>query len=447
MASSGSSRRSYCAAADQREDREIAGAEAVFVAGARDLGEDASGQPIAEGAAEPGRSGDRALAVGVEVDPLSNERGDEVGVGVEDARLREGDAEVVVVVVGVQRPAEPVDAGVEAQLLGTAHEVAVDPERRDADAVDRRERCADADRARAAVLDTDRHRQAPVRLDLLRLLEAEGTEDLQAREAALRRVDVVGVERRAFRQVGHVGDEARIRAPASGDTGRAIGRRAVGIDRDGRIQRTRRVVGDHLAIGFARLGVGKLPPALDRHGRGLVDHSGECRLAGAKSDRGGGLHLVVGIVVFRWRVHDPRDAEIESRPGPDVDHDRNRRPEVDVERQVGNLLPGGADAYDRAVVAGGIEGGEQSPVVAARLRDEAADPGGWGLPVGPERGGIADRPLDAVVRAEDIHRHGVGEGVDHLERVVFFLAFTPEVDPEERECVCRCSHQDGGSQQ
>ena len=103
--------------------------------------------------------------------------------------------------------------------------------------------------------------------------------------------------------------------------------------------------------------------------RGLVDHPGERRLAGAEPDRRGGLDLIVDIVALRRCVHDPRDAEIEPRAGPHVDHDRHRRPQVDVERQVGNLLPGGADADDRAVVARGIERGEQAPVVAARLRD------------------------------------------------------------------------------
>ena len=149
----------------------------------------------------------------------ADDAGDEVGVRRPDAGLGEGDADIVVVVVRVERAAEPVDAGVEAQPLAAAEQVAVLPVGGDADAVDRRERAADAHRARPAVLDHHGDRQAAVRPDLVRLDEAHGVEHPEPVQPVLPGRDVVGIEGLALRQVGHEGDERGVGPPAAADHG------------------------------------------------------------------------------------------------------------------------------------------------------------------------------------------------------------------------------------
>ena len=147
------------AAAEQRQDGEVAGAEVVLVARPRRLHQQAAGQPAAELLGEAEARLDAALPVGLVLEAERRGAGDEVGVRRPHPRLGEGDADLVAEVVEVDR-ADAVDARREPQPLGAAEQVAVLPEGRDADPVDRRVGAAGADAARPAVLDPDGDRQA-----------------------------------------------------------------------------------------------------------------------------------------------------------------------------------------------------------------------------------------------------------------------------------------------
>ena len=78
-------------------------------------------------------------------------------------------------------------------------------------------------------------------------------------------------------------------------------------------------------------------------------------------------------------------AEMKQRPGIDRDTHRCRFGKLRVGRQVGSLAPVDQDA-DRAAVAGlAVERGQQPPIVAARLGQQAGGAGGRLVAVRPQR--------------------------------------------------------------
>ena len=178
----------------------------------------------------------------------------------------------------------------------------------------------------------------------------------------------------ALGQVRHEGDEVGIDPPAARRrwSGRSAPR---GRDRASGVTSSRLVgvVGDHLAVGLARLGVGELAPALDRQRRGLVDDAGARRLAGLEADRRRACRRRRARDRGRRRVDD-LGARRTGSCGPAATSitigtfGGNSTPSVDV----GDLLAGGADADLRPVVAGGVERRQQPPVVAARLGEQPA---------------------------------------------------------------------------
>ena len=243
-----------------------------------------------------------------------------------------------------------------------------------------------------------------------------------------------GSKRLPSRQVGHEGDEAGIDPPAAGDGGRAVARRAAGVERQADVEPAGGMIGDDVAAGLRRLGIGEMPPALDREGGGLVDHPRARRLAGLKADRGEAVGAGVGIGL--GRIDDAGGAEQELRSGDDADHHRDVLGKLDADLDVGDLLAGGADADLRAVVAGGIERDQEAAVVAAGLGEQPGVAGGRRLAVAPERGGGLEPALEVVLAARDVELDGVVQRVDDREGVPV-VARAPEVDAEQAEGVGR----------
>ena len=306
------------------------------------------------------------------------------------------------------------------------------PEGLDADAVDRRVGAADADGARTAVLDAHGDRQAAVRRDLLGLLEPQRAEDAEPVQPVEPVLQVVGIERLALGQVRHEGDEVVVDPLAALDVGRAVVRLTARVDGQRDVEQARRMVGDHLAVGLARLGPGQVPPLLDGQRRGLVDEPRPRGLPGAVAGRRRRLDVVALEGRGRSRVDDRRAPEPEARADGDVDDHRHRRLELGGEVGVGDLGAGGADADRRPVVALGVERRQEAPVVAARLRDQPRAARGRALAVRPERGSGLEPALQGLLAPRDAPGDGIGQRIDDLDGLVL-LALAPQVDAEDLE--------------
>ena len=220
---------------------------------------------------------------------------------------------------------------------------------------------------------------------------------------ALGGVDVVGVEGRALGQVGHEGDEVGIDALAADDLDRAVGAPR-GRDRWSGSTSS-------LLVAWSAMTSRSASRALARASwRQRSTDSAEAWLITPESAGWPGRKPIEAGVSTSSRRSSVGGGALTMRVTPKLKRGPawtsittgTCRRKLDGQRQVGDLLPGGADADHRAVVAGGVERGEQAAVVAARLGEQAAGAGGGGLAVGPERGGVLRSAARSALSAPEM---------------------------------------------